>query len=57
MTSPRRGGWPGPRKVEVNVTLPPDLLAAVEAYATNCSINRSEAIRRLVDAGLDVLTG
>lgn len=49
--APRRGGWPGPRKVEVNVTLPPDQLAAIEAYAAEHGVNRSEAIRQLIDAG------
>jgi hypothetical protein len=48
----RRGGWPGPRKVEINVTMPPDQLRQVEAYANAHGINRSEAIRRLVAAGL-----
>lgn len=55
MTFPRRGGWPGPRKVEVNITMPPDQLAAVEKYATERGVNRSEAIRRLIDVGLAAL--
>lgn len=56
MTTPRRGGWPGPRKIEVNVTLPPDQLDAVEKYATDRGVNRSEAIRRLIDVGLAALS-
>jgi metal-responsive CopG/Arc/MetJ family transcriptional regulator len=52
VTAARRGGWPGPRKIEVNVTMPPDQLARVEAYARRCGVKRSEAIRRCVAAGL-----
>jgi hypothetical protein len=52
VTATRRGGWPGPRKIEVNITMPPDQLARVEAYAAEHGVNRSEALRRLVDAGL-----
>ena len=52
MTGERRGGWPGPRKIQKVVPQHPDQVAAVQAYADREGINYAEAMRRLVDAGL-----
>lgn len=53
MTAERRGGWPGPRKVQRTVDFPPDQLATIEAYAERHGIKFAEAVRRLIAAGLD----
>ena len=53
MTAERRGGWPGPRKVRKVVPQHPDQVLAVQEYADGEGVTYSEAMRRLVDAGLD----
>jgi len=50
---PKRRGRPATgRDPLVGFRAPPDLLAKLEAYATREGIPRSEALRRLVEAGL-----
>ena len=41
-----------PNKTFVGVRLPPDPVARVDAHAKREGTNRSEAIRRLIEAGL-----
>lgn len=54
---PRRGGWPGPRKVQTGpVRQSAEQVAQVQAYAERESVTYAEAIRRLVDAGLAALS-
>lgn len=53
MTVARRGGWPGPRKIRRVVPQHPDQVAAVQTYADRHGINYAEAMRQLIDAGLD----
>ena len=57
MTAARRGGWPGPRKVQVDVRFDPSQLAQVDAYAAQQGVKRGEAVRRLVDLGLKAAVG
>jgi hypothetical protein len=49
----RRGGWPGPRKTQKVVPQDPAQVVRVQAYADAYSIKYAEAMRRLVDAGLE----
>lgn len=51
--SPRRGGWPGPRKVQKVTPQDPAQVERVQAYAEAEGIKYAEAMRRLVDAGLE----
>jgi len=53
VTVERRGGWPGPRKVQKVVPQPPVQVERVQAYADAEGVTYAEAMRRLVDAGLD----
>jgi hypothetical protein len=52
MTTARRGGWPGPRKIQVVVPFDPAQLAQVEAWAEQQGVKRAEAVRLLVARGL-----
>ena len=53
MTAERRGGWPGPRKIQKVVPQHPDQVVQVQAYADANGITYAEAMRRLVDFGLN----
>lgn len=53
----RRGGWPGPRKVQRTIDWPPEQYAAIGAYAKQHGIKFAEAVRRLVAAGLAAAPG
>ena len=53
MTAERRGGWPGPRKIQKVTPQPPVQVERVQAYADAEGVTYAEAMRRLVDAGLD----
>jgi Arc/MetJ-type ribon-helix-helix transcriptional regulator len=52
----KRRGRPstGGRDPGIHVRLPEDMLATVDAWSASKAINRSEAIRRLVELGLKV---
>jgi hypothetical protein len=50
----KRGRPPNPkgRRLSIPISFPPALVAILDAYAAREGINRSEAVRRLVEAGL-----
>lgn len=57
MTTSRRGGWPGPRKIQTQpVRQTAEQVEQVQAYADREGIKYAEAMRRLVDAGLAALS-
>ena len=59
VASKRPRGRPpvGGRDPGVHVRLPETMLATVDAWATSNDVNRSEAIRRLVELGLKAKPG
>jgi Ribbon-helix-helix protein, copG family len=52
--APKRRGRPpsGGRDPGVHIRLPKEMIAAIDAYSAAGQVNRSEAIRRLVEIGL-----
>lgn len=53
VTATRRGGWPGPRKIQKVVPQHPAQVSRVEAYAAALGITYAAAMRDLVDMGLE----
>ena len=50
---PKRPGRPATgRDPLIGVRLPPDMIQAIDAWATARAVNRSEAVRRLIAAAL-----
>jgi metal-responsive CopG/Arc/MetJ family transcriptional regulator len=45
----------GGRKLSVPARLPPALVDALDAFAAENHVSRSEAVRQLIERGLDVL--
>lgn len=56
MTATRRGGWPGPRKVQKVVPQDAEQVEQVQAWADREGVTYAEAMRRLVAAGLAAST-
>jgi hypothetical protein len=50
----KRGRPPKPegRRLSIPIAFPPDMVAALDAYAAKAEITRSESVRRLVELGL-----
>ncbi|HQS18797.1 hypothetical protein [Reyranella sp.] len=52
----KRGRPPKPegRRLSIPIAFPPEMVVAVDAYASAADVTRSEAVRRLVELGLKV---
>lgn len=57
-TQKRKRGRPpnpaGPR-LSIPISFPPDMVAALDAYAATAEITRSEAVRKLIELGLKLI--
>ena len=49
----KRGRPPSPAgpRLSIPISFPPDMVAALDAYAAKAEITRSETVRRLVELG------